>query len=139
MCLLRSNVYKLEHINTFQCKFWWICNNLRLDICDYFVIYLQCIKLSCLQTLNRHWLAYADVECDSKLVMNPGNLHWRSGGEKHINDPLSVANLQVTCSIMQLNLKLDSVFFHIRDFRKAVNFYWSAKNTLFTTYCKVFQ
>lgn len=48
-----------------------------------------------LQTLERHWLAYADIECDSKLVMNPGNLHWRNGGERHVNDPVSVANLQV--------------------------------------------
>lgn len=54
------------------------------------------------QTLNRHWLAYADIECDSKLVMNPGNLQWRSGGEKHINDPVSVANLQVCIMIILL-------------------------------------
>ncbi|XP_052808642.1 uncharacterized protein LOC128237296 isoform X2 [Mya arenaria] len=46
------------------------------------------------ETLRRHWLAYAEIECDSRVVMNPGNLHWRDGGEKHINDPMSVANLQ---------------------------------------------
>ncbi|XP_052242063.1 uncharacterized protein LOC127852221 isoform X2 [Dreissena polymorpha] len=46
------------------------------------------------ESLQRHWLAYAEIECDSKIVMNPGNLHWRDGGEKHMNDPLSVANLQ---------------------------------------------
>ena len=26
--------------------------------------------------------------------MNPGFYHWRDGGEKHMNDPMSVANLQ---------------------------------------------
>ena len=29
--------------------------------------------------------------------MNPGFYHWRDGGEKHMNDPMSVANLQVQC------------------------------------------
>jgi hypothetical protein len=29
------------------------------------------------------------------VLRNPGLYHWRSGGEKHINDPLSIANLQV--------------------------------------------
>ena len=47
------------------------------------------------QSLNRHQLAYADRECDSLLVMNPGVLHWRDGGEKHMNDPTSIANMQV--------------------------------------------
>ncbi|KAL4232715.1 hypothetical protein ACF0H5_007403 [Mactra antiquata] len=46
------------------------------------------------EAMNRHWLAYAEIECDSHLVMNPGNLHWRDGGEKHMNDPLSIGNLQ---------------------------------------------
>ncbi|XP_053398015.1 uncharacterized protein LOC123552518 isoform X2 [Mercenaria mercenaria] len=46
------------------------------------------------ERFDRHWLAYSERECDSMLVMNPGNLHWRDGGEKHVNEPLSVANLQ---------------------------------------------
>lgn len=29
------------------------------------------------------------------IIRNPGIYHWRSGGEKHINDPESIANLQV--------------------------------------------
>lgn len=49
-----------------------------------------------IQALNRHWLAYAERECDSAMVINPGNLHWRDGGEKHMNDPLTIGNLQVT-------------------------------------------
>ena len=27
--------------------------------------------------------------------MNPGLLHWRDGGEKHMNDPNTIANMQV--------------------------------------------
>lgn len=29
---------------------------------------------------------------------NPGYYHWRAGGEKHINDPNSIANLQEAAS-----------------------------------------
>lgn len=31
---------------------------------------------------------------DSLILRNPGYYHWRSGGEKHINDPLAIASLQ---------------------------------------------
>ncbi|KAG6463019.1 hypothetical protein O3G_MSEX013607 [Manduca sexta] len=31
-------------------------------------------------------------------ALNPGNYHWRAGGEKHINDPMSIANLQEAAS-----------------------------------------
>lgn len=48
-----------------------------------------------LQALNRHNLAYTLHVCDNQLVMNRGNYHWRSGGEKHMNDPATIANLQV--------------------------------------------
>jgi len=33
---------------------------------------------------------------DMLVIRNPGIYHWRSGGEKHINDPASIASLQVT-------------------------------------------
>ncbi|KAJ8315663.1 hypothetical protein KUTeg_007813 [Tegillarca granosa] len=46
------------------------------------------------ETLNRHSMAYSEHECDNVLVMNPGMYHWRDGGERHMNDPLSVGNLQ---------------------------------------------
>ena len=42
---------------------------------------------------ERHYLAYTDK--DNLVLRNPGQYHWRSGGEKHINDPMSIANLQV--------------------------------------------
>lgn len=51
-----------------------------------------------LQALNRHNFAYADRECDNKLVTTPGYLQWRDGGEDHMNDPMSIANLQVPVS-----------------------------------------
>ena len=49
------------------------------------------------ESLARHNAAYSSRTCDNKLMPSPGYFHWRSGGEKHINDPLSVANLQVSC------------------------------------------
>ena len=51
------------------------------------------------ESLARHNAAYSSRSCDNKLMPSPGYFHWRSGGEKHINDPLSVANLQVTTLI----------------------------------------
>ncbi|ESO02185.1 hypothetical protein HELRODRAFT_65256 [Helobdella robusta] len=47
-----------------------------------------------LEAMNRHNFAFADRECDNKLVTTPGYLHWRGGGEQHINDPKTIANLQ---------------------------------------------
>ena len=47
------------------------------------------------EQFERHMLAYSDRECDTLVLRNPGHLHWRAGGEKHINDPDSVATLQV--------------------------------------------
>ncbi len=44
--------------------------------------------------LERHVLAFGERECDSRILRDPGFLHWRSGGEKHINDPTSIALLQ---------------------------------------------
>ncbi|XP_076062641.1 uncharacterized protein LOC143037891 [Oratosquilla oratoria] len=47
------------------------------------------------EALERHYLSYSDQECDTLVLRNPGYYHWRKGGEKHINDPESIANLQV--------------------------------------------
>nr|XP_022287923.1 glutamate synthase 1 [NADH], chloroplastic-like isoform X2 [Crassostrea virginica] len=46
------------------------------------------------EALNRHALAYNEEDVDQYVVMNPGLYHWRDGGEQHMNDPLTVANLQ---------------------------------------------
>ncbi|XP_026328988.1 glutamate synthase [NADH], amyloplastic isoform X2 [Hyposmocoma kahamanoa] len=42
---------------------------------------------------DRYALAYGEMR-DALVLRNPGNYHWRAGGEKHINDPMSIANLQ---------------------------------------------
>lgn len=42
---------------------------------------------------DRHALTYGQC-IDALILRNPGNYHWRAGGEKHINDPMSIANLQ---------------------------------------------
>ncbi|CAL4100267.1 unnamed protein product [Meganyctiphanes norvegica] len=46
------------------------------------------------EALERHLLSYSENECDTLVLRNPGFFHWRSGGEKHINDPVSISNLQ---------------------------------------------
>ena len=46
------------------------------------------------EALERHKLAFGQRECDTKILRNPGFLHYRSGGEKHVNDPESIAYLQ---------------------------------------------
>ncbi|XP_059052360.1 uncharacterized protein LOC131846961 [Achroia grisella] len=45
------------------------------------------------EIFDRHSLTYGDNN-DSLVLRNPGQYHWRAGGEKHINDPMSIANLQ---------------------------------------------
>lgn len=45
--------------------------------------------------------------CTNKLLFDtnrtPGSYHWRAGGEKHINDPTSIANLQEAASLNSLS------------------------------------
>ena len=45
--------------------------------------------------MNRHDIAYRPHDGDNLLATNPGYYHWRDGGEKHMNDPMTIANLQV--------------------------------------------
>ena len=47
------------------------------------------------EAINRHKFAYAKRVCDNKIVVSPGYYQWRDGGEKHMNDPETVANMQV--------------------------------------------
>ncbi|KAJ4436798.1 hypothetical protein ANN_16930 [Periplaneta americana] len=39
------------------------------------------------EAYERHYLSYGDHTSDMLVLRNPGIYHWRSGGEKHINDP----------------------------------------------------
>ncbi|XP_046391906.1 glutamate synthase [NADH] isoform X1 [Ischnura elegans] len=50
------------------------------------------------ETYERHILTYAENQCDMLVLRNPGFFHWRAGGEKHINEPMSIANLQEAAS-----------------------------------------
>lgn len=47
------------------------------------------------ELINRHRQTYhLDTTSDNFVLRDPGYYHWRSGGEKHINDPEAIANLQ---------------------------------------------
>ncbi|XP_076674514.1 uncharacterized protein LOC143372318 isoform X2 [Andrena cerasifolii] len=46
------------------------------------------------EAVERHQMTYWNKPMDMLVIRNPGIYHWRSGGEKHINDPDSIANLQ---------------------------------------------
>lgn len=46
------------------------------------------------EMVDRHALSYSDRECDTLVLRNPGFYHWRNGGEKHMNDPSAIADLQ---------------------------------------------
>ena len=48
-----------------------------------------------MESLNKHTYAYAQRECDNRMVVSPGFYQWRDGGEKHMNDPVTVATMQV--------------------------------------------
>jgi glutamate synthase (NADPH/NADH) len=44
--------------------------------------------------LERHQLSFHHLSPDAQILRNPGNFHWRAGGEGHLNDPSSIASLQ---------------------------------------------
>ena len=47
------------------------------------------------EAFERHNIAFApSYTFDNLIIRNPGFFHWRAGGEKHINEPLVIANLQ---------------------------------------------
>lgn len=54
------------------------------------------------EAFERHYLSYSDNN-DMLVLRNPGIYHWRSGGEKHINDPISIANLQEAATTKNKN------------------------------------
>ena len=52
-------------------------------------------KLLSTEAYNRYILAYGLRQGgDDRLSVNPGFYHWRNSGEKHINDPATIASLQ---------------------------------------------
>ena len=53
-------------------------------------------KILSTETHNRYLLAYGPRQGgDDKLTVNPGVYHWRNSGEKHVNDPGTIASLQL--------------------------------------------
>ncbi|GIY46863.1 glutamate synthase 1, chloroplastic [Caerostris extrusa] len=46
------------------------------------------------EAFQRHQLAFFHRNGDNNILRNPGFYHWRAGGEAHVNDPKSIANLQ---------------------------------------------
>jgi glutamate synthase (NADPH/NADH) len=44
--------------------------------------------------LDRHAMVYCISTPDVKILRNPGQYHWRAGGEGHINDPGAIGALQ---------------------------------------------
>jgi len=46
------------------------------------------------ETNRRHKLGYADDSTVSSNLPNPGDFHWRAGGDRHMWDPSSIATLQ---------------------------------------------
>uniref|UniRef100_A0A6P7GF34 glutamate synthase (NADH) n=1 Tax=Diabrotica virgifera virgifera TaxID=50390 RepID=A0A6P7GF34_DIAVI len=51
------------------------------------------LELLAAEAFERHQNAYK-VSPDSWIVRDIGNYHWRAGGEKHLNEPASIAALQ---------------------------------------------
>ena len=45
---------------------------------------------------RRHWIGYPDQPLEAlRELPNPGDFHWRSGGDRHMWDPPAIADLQV--------------------------------------------
>lgn len=51
------------------------------------------LDLLATETFERHQNAF-EVSPDSLIMRDAGNYHWRAGGEKHLNEPASIASLQ---------------------------------------------
>ena len=48
------------------------------------------------ESLQRHQLGFPERSTESSSELpNPGDIHWRSGGDTHMWDPISITNLQV--------------------------------------------
>lgn len=45
------------------------------------------------EAVDRHTATYR-LAPDSLILCDEGHYHWRAGGEKHLNDPGSIAALQ---------------------------------------------
>lgn len=55
------------------------------------------------ESLLRYEMSYCKVSPDTRILRNPGQYHWRHGGEAHINEPSSIASLQEAAVSNNLN------------------------------------
>lgn len=46
------------------------------------------------ECLERYVMTYCEISPDTRILRNPGEYHWRRGGQAHINEPISIAALQ---------------------------------------------
>lgn len=56
------------------------------------------LEILAAEAMQRHQLAYGNDYPDTHILRNPGIYHWRHGGERHINEPESIAALQEAAS-----------------------------------------
>lgn len=56
------------------------------------------LDILAIEAIQRHQLAYNHNFPDTHILRNPGIYHWRHGGERHINEPESIAALQEAAS-----------------------------------------
>lgn len=59
-------------------------------------------------------MTYMEKAVDMMVLRNPGIFHWRAGGEKHINDPNSIAHLQVPIEEI-LHIETVNLLFHLKS------------------------
>lgn len=52
------------------------------------------LEIMAKESLLRHEMTFYNLSPDSHILRNPGNYHWRAGGEGHINEPGAIASLQ---------------------------------------------
>ncbi|XP_050309915.1 uncharacterized protein LOC126745911 [Anthonomus grandis grandis] len=60
------------------------------------------LELLAAEAFNRHRNAY-QVGCDALVLRDAGKYHWRAGGEKHLNEPASIASLQESAASKNRN------------------------------------
>lgn len=66
------------------------------------------------EALERHSIAFNKKYFTDQLILrNPGFYHWRSGGEKHINDPMAIASLQEAVSGVRVLLCSEIIFLNL--------------------------
>lgn len=61
------------------------------------------LEMLAAESLLRYQMTYSTVSPDTRILRNPGQYHWRHGGEAHINEPSSIASLQEAAVNKNLN------------------------------------